>query len=630
MNTGEIDYRAIGLKAGLECHQQLDVGKLFCRCPSELLEREPDFTFRRRLRPVPSELGEYDPAALEQFNRGLAYVYQAHKDAVCEVEMDEAPPRELNEGALNAVLEVALLGNCMTVDELVPMRKAVVDGSNTAGFQRTLLVGINGKLLTESNKEIGIQSLALEEDSARIISQDLEEITYRLDRLGIPLIELATTPGIHTPEEAKEFALRIGELFRITCKAKRGLGTIRQDLNISISEGARIEIKGIQELDLVDEFVRREAQRQLALIEIKKELRKRNLVPEGMEAETKDLSRIFVKSQSKLFKGKQVHGIRLKGFTGLLGKELQPSRRFGTELADYARQRAGLAGLVHSDEDLGKYKLSLQEIQGIKQELGIQEGDAFVLLVASYDTALKGFQVIIERCKQAFFGVPEETRNPLDEGNSEYSRPLPGPARMYPETDIPVMPISNERLNALRARLPKWPEERLQEYTAKGLSRQLAEKMVLDNYACLFEELIGRGFDATITAKLLLEDLITLRRNGIPVGNLSKEMIEGVLLALKDGKITKEVLLDVVGAWAKNQLLSLDEIIKGIIGEKLGSGEVEKAIQEIIEANNELVREKGSGALSALMGEAMSKLKGKASGKEISRILKEKLGNSGG
>jgi len=623
----EINYREVGLKAGLECHQQLGLGKLFCKCPSELREREPDFTFRRKLRPVPSELGEYDPAALEQFKRGLAYVYQAHKDSVCEVELDEAPPRAVNEKALDIVLEVALLSDCLIVDELVPMRKAVVDGSNTSGFQRTLLVGLKGSLKTKSNKVIGIQSLALEEDSARIISQDLEEITYRLDRLGIPLIELATTPDITTPEEAREFALRIGELFRITCKAKRGLGTIRQDLNISVREGARIEIKGIQELELINDFVKREVQRQLALLELKKELKERSLNPESFTSEIIDLSGVFAKSKSRLFAGKQVHGIKLSGFAGLLGRELQPGRRFGTELADHIRQKAGLAGLVHSDEDLGKYKLSIQEIQELKNILQVREKDAFILLIAGYDAALLGFQVIIERCRQAFNGVPEETRNPLPEGNSEYSRPLPGPARMYPETDIPVIRIEKERLDALKARLPDWPEERFKEYTAKGLSNQLAEKMILDNHACLFEELLVKGFDATITAKLLLEDLITLRREGFPIEKLGSEMIESVLLALKDGKITKEVLLEVLGAWAKNPVLSLDEIINSIVGAKLESSAIEKAIQEIIQANNELIKGKGQMALSALMGEAMAKLKGKASGKEISRILKEKLGS---
>jgi glutamyl-tRNA(Gln) amidotransferase subunit E (EC 6.3.5.7) len=62
-------------------------------------------------------------------------------------------------------------------------------------------------------------------------------------------------------------------ILRSTGKVKRGLGTIRQDINISIREGARVEIKGVQELDLIAEVVRREVCRQVSLLEIREELK---------------------------------------------------------------------------------------------------------------------------------------------------------------------------------------------------------------------------------------------------------------------------------------------------------------------------------------------------------------------
>ncbi|MBI5884676.1 Glu-tRNA(Gln) amidotransferase subunit GatE, partial [archaeon] len=521
--------------------------------------------------------------------------------------------------------EVALLSDCFILDSLQAMRKMVVDGSNTSGFQRTVLLAVNGSLKTKSNKVIRIQSIAVEEDSGRTISQDDESITYRIDRLGIPLIELATFPDIRTPEEAKEFALRIGELFRVGCKAKRGLGSIRQDLNISIKDGARIEIKGIQELDLIDEFVRREVQRQLALLEVKKELIERKISKESFFREIASLGKVFARSESKLFKGNEVYGVKLTGFNGLLGKEVQPNRRFGSEIASYVKQRVGLKGLIHSDEDLTKYKAGIQEIQEIKKVLGIEERDAFVLLIAGYEAAKAGFDVIKERCLQAFDGIPEETRNPLADGNSEYSRPLPGPARMYPETDIPAIELSREKLAGLKAKLPLWPEQRLESYQQKGLPKQLAEKMILDNFARFFESLLDEGFNPTLAAKFLLEDLVTLKRGKHPVENLSNEMIKELLMAAQDGKITKEVLLEVAGYWSGNPEMPLIEVIKKFVGEQAGNEAIRKEIDAVLEANSELIKEKGLQALSALMGEAMARLKGRASGKEISSMLKQKL-----
>ncbi len=612
------DFAKLGLKAGLEVHQQLDTGKLFCRCPSVLREDEPDITFRRKLRAVASELGEFDAAALEASGKELTFEYQAYKDNTCLIEADEAPPRPADEEALETVLKIALMAGSEIMDEMVVMRKAVVDGSNTSAFQRTMLVSVGGKIKLK-NKEIGIQSIALEEDAARPIERGENKIVYRLDRLGIPLIELATAPDLRTPEEVKECALKIGELFRRTCKAKRGLGTIRQDVNISIAEGARVEIKGVQQLEMIDEFVRREVQRQVALIGLKKELESRKIGKLSIEA--KELSNVFKESECKFLKGKKVFGAKIKGVAGLLGKEVQPGQRFGTELASYAKARAGLRGILHSDE-LPAYGVSEEEISEVGKLLELGEGDAFILVQAEKGRAKKAFLIIGERIASALNGVPEETRNALEDGNTEYSRPLPGAARMYPETDLDTVRADAGHLKRLEKELPLEVEQRLKLYKSKGLGEKLAQKMVLSNKACFFEDLISKGINATTAATLLLETAIQLKRQGIGISN---EMIGEVLAAEKRGKITKDVFVDLLKRWGQSPGKELEEIVEELSVGRAGGGEVNAVVEKIVERNLKLVEEKGMRAVGALMGEAMKELKGKASGKEISAVLGKEI-----
>jgi glutamyl-tRNA(Gln) amidotransferase subunit E len=619
----ESDWKKIGLRAGLECHQQLETGKLFCRCPSMLREDKPDIVFKRKLRAVASELGEFDRAALEAFGKGLTFVYQGYKDTVCLIEADESPPMPPDPEALATILKVALMSKSQILDELFVMRKAVIDGSNTTGFQKTMLVALGGELEL-SGKKVGIQSLALEEDAARPMEKKTGEITYRLDRLGIPLIELATAPELFSPEEVRQCAEKIGELFRRTCRAKRGLGTIRQDVNISIAKGARVEIKGVQELGLIDEYVRREAQRQIALVELKEEQQHRKITEKNFEEfDAADLSQIFSQSECKFLRGKSVFGIRLQKMQGLLGKELQPDRRFGTELAGYVKARTGLHGIIHSDE-LPAYGISEREIEQARHLCNCIMNDSFVLVQAEKEKAEKALRVVVERCMQALLGVPEETRDALENGNTEYSRHLPGAARMYPETDLEPIRIDAKHLNELKKELPLTVGQREKLYREKGLSTNLVEGMKLSNFACFFEQLLQKGINATTAATLLLEGLTQLRREG--VSNISNEMVGKILLAEKEKKITKDILLDSLRAWAKQPEIELEDILKELKVGTVAAGETRKIIIAVIEKNGQLVTEKGEHALGALMGEAMKELRGRADGSEISRILREELG----
>lgn len=379
-NSTSIDYKGLGLKVGLEIHQQLDTkNKLFCNCPTTLSDNYK-FTLERFLRPVSSELGEVDVAALFEWERGRKYIYQVSTSS-CLVECDEEPPHLINDEALEIALATAMGLHSTIVDEVYVMRKIVIDGSNTSGFQRTAIVALGG-YVEDRNERIGIQTIAVEEDAARKIEDKPDHVTYNLDRLGIPLIEISTSPDIHDPDQAARVALKIGQLLRLTKKVKRGLGTIRQDINVSIAGGTKTEIKGVQELDLIPIIVKNEALRQLRLLEIKDELKRRGLTKETVMNNmiVKDLTYLFEKTDSKIVKrelekGSLVFGIKVPGFTKLLGKELMPNRRFGTEIADYVRALAGLGGIFHSDE-LPNYGISQDEVNKVKRDLSITDNDA--------------------------------------------------------------------------------------------------------------------------------------------------------------------------------------------------------------------------------------------------------------
>src|SRR5437764_13373070 len=368
-----MDYRALGLKVGLEIHQQLATHKLFCEDASALVDAPGGLRFRRRLRPPTEELGRGHAAAIEEAKRRLPFVYETTPN-VCLVEADEEPPHPPNPEALDITLEIALLLDAKPVSEVDFMRKIVIDGSNTSGFQRSALVGLDGPLET-NGKRLGLPTILLEEDAARKLGEAEGEVVYRLDRLGIPLVEIATSPDIETPEEAREVALAFGSLLRATRKVMRGIGTIREDLNVSIKGGSRIEIKGVQELRLISAFVEKEVERQRTLLEAAAELKRRGV--RSIPAEVHNLSAAFKGTQSKvvataLKKGGVVLGWSLPGFAGLLKGKLGP------ELAAHARV-AGVAGIFHSDE-LPGYGITPSELDAVRKALGLGASDACVLV----------------------------------------------------------------------------------------------------------------------------------------------------------------------------------------------------------------------------------------------------------
>ncbi|AFC99289.1 glutamyl-tRNA(Gln) amidotransferase, subunit E [Methanocella conradii HZ254] len=620
-----LDYAALGLKAGLEIHQQLATRhKLYCYCPPRDRDvRESNFEFFRYLRARESELGEVDRAAAEQAMAKKRFIYKAY-DTTCLVENDEEPPRPLNMEALSVALKAALMLNMKPVDEAFTMRKIVVDGSNTTGFQRTCFVASGGHVETASGR-VGVDTLCLEEDAASRVEAKGDAIVYSLDRLGIPLIEIATAPDIRTPAQAREVALHIGTLLRSLPEVKRGLGTIRQDVNVSIARGARVEIKGVQTLDLVEQAVESEALRQVNLLAIRDELVARGA---SVDDEAFDITDVFRNTGSKVIKkaissGGIAMAVRLRGFRGLVGREIQPGRRLGSELSDRAKRAAGVGGIFHIDE-LPGYGITQEEVDAVSARLGLGAGDAFVMVADSREKAERAVEAVKARAREALIGVPEETRGALPNGSTEYMRPLPGRARMYPETDVPPVEITPEFLEKLRKELPETlPEKKARLMREYGLNEELAGGIAYSTVSQEFEEIARSYGNATLVARTMLGTTVELRREGVPVESLTGEHYKQLFKCLSEGRIAKEAIPKVLAEMARGA--SIEEAVKKLGLGGISEGEVRAVIHEIVQSKKDFVREKGEASQSGLMGLAMSKLRGKADGKLISRILKEEV-----
>lgn len=624
------DYSELGLKAGLEIHQQLDSkAKLFCRCPTLIREiGDSNFEFFRYLRATESEMGEKDRAAVEQTKIRRKYIYKAY-DTTCLIENDEEPPRELNKEALEISLEVAKLFKMKPVDQMHVMRKIVVDGSNTSGFQRTAFLASDGYIETSSGR-CGIDSLCVEEEAAQKIEEIGDSIVYSLDRLGIPLVEIATAPDIKSPKHAREVAEHIGMILRSTGRVKRGLGTIRQDVNISIARGARVEIKGVQALDLIEDIVRREVERQLNLLFIRQELiEKKAFVCE----EIYDVTGLFIDTKSKVLqKGVKKGAILaalLRKFNGLVGREVQPGRRLGTEFSDRAKT-AGVGGIFHTDE-LPNYGITEKEVQALRDAIGAKPEDAVIMVADESEKARLAIEAVINRAKEAIEGIPEETRKALPDGNTAYMRPLPGAARMYPETDVPQIEILQEYFDSIET--PELLTERAQRFVSQsGLNRELAEKIAYSKHLPLFEALLETYSDnehvnSTLIARTLVGIVPEIRRNGAETDNLTDEHFREVFAAISNQEIAKEAIQELLTSLAKEPELTVQQAISNLGLSAFDPEEVENFIKKMVREKGDFIIDKGPAALGPLMGIVMKEYRGTVDGKILSQMLKKEIDN---
>ena len=611
------------MMCGIEIHQQLDTKKLFCSCDSHLCDDGHGAVFRK-LRPTTSEMGEIDRAALAQFQRHMGYRYQCCEGTSCLVELDEEPPHAVNADAMQIALTFSEMLEANIVDEIHFMRKIVVDGSNTSGFQRTSLVATDGHVMV-GDRKISILSVCLEEDAARKVETKADEITYRLDRLGIPLIEVATGPDMRTPEEVMEVAYRLGTLLRATKRVKRGIGTIRQDLNISIPGGARIELKGVGDLKMIPDYVRGEVNRQKMLLRVKDILNKRGTKPAAFEPV--DVTEIFKTSESKVIQGAlgdkgKVIAVRLPGFAGVMNGD-NKTLRLGAEMAGRARTK-GVKGIFHSDE-LPNYGIEQSYVDELRSFLGMTgEFDAFVICAAKEKKANAALEAAVVRANEALEGVPEETRDPLPDGSTKYSRPLPGAARMYPETDVPPTLITEERLQDIRDNMPEFPEEiekRLVEQY--GINEQQAHQIVRQSNDESFERIAADKSMASVAATIFLNIFSEMEHDGLDVTALTDDKLEEAVGMLKQGRFAKEALPALLREMATGT--SAEKAISKLGLEAVDDDEAVAIIEKIVSERADFVKEKGMGAIGGLMGPVMGALRGKVDGKKANELLKKAI-----
>ncbi|MFL6488230.1 MAG: Glu-tRNA(Gln) amidotransferase subunit GatE [Nitrososphaera sp.] len=619
-----LDLATLNLKVGFEIHQQLATNsKLFCNCRCEEA-KEYDSSFVRKLRPTQSELGAYDPAAMFEFSKMQVVKYQAALGSSCLVEADEEPPHDVSKEALKIALIFSLALHSKVMDEIHVMRKIVIDGSNTSGFQRTMLVA-SGGYLDIVGKQVGVQSICLEEDAAKLIGDEKGVRKFGLDRLGVPLVEIALEPVMGKPSEIMQVALTLGRLLRASKRVARGLGSIRQDINISVQNGKVVEVKGVQQLGQLVKIIEYEMHRQYGLIIISQKLKEKNIDIEKVVDRIEDVSDILGNKSSSRIVNKILEGgghiiaIKVPGFAGMIGYEPYNDIRLGRELGKLVKFY-DIDGVFHSDE-LPNYGITEEEVAAVKQRLQMNDRDAFIILGGPNDKIKFASDAVIQRLKAAVEGVPAETRSATSDGKTVFLRPKPGGARMYPETDIPPIAISDSVLASIADKVPRHWDEIVNSLAKKyNLNMKLASQIFDSDYLTVFEEIASETkIEPTFIAAKLTEDLTSLERQGLDASLLTDQMIKDIFTRLDRGSITKEPTDEEV------RTIIVNSAIEAVGASSITDEELSVGLDKIINNNMTLIKEKGMNALSTLMGRAMAEYRGKANGQKVNSMLKGKM-----
>ena len=633
----EFSIKNAGVKVGLEIHQQLATNKkLFCNC-NPIESDEYSIKFQRKLRASKSELGEFDPAALFESTKSKTIMYYANNESSCLVEQDEEPPHELDVDARKIALIISSALKSNIFSEIYPMRKTVIDGSNTTGFQRTMLISQGGFFNTGETK-IGIQSICLEEDAAKNLGDEGSVRKFGLERLGIPLVEIATEPFEVELTEIKKIALSLGRILRSTKKVKRGLGSIRQDVNVSIKDGGGvvIEVKGVQQLDQLEKVVEYEAKRQHGLLKISKKIQEKNWIYD--KEDNKDITELFSECKSKIIqtalkKNQKIMAITFRNMAKMFGYSPYEGIRLGKEVAELVRF-FGIGGVFHSDE-LPNYGVEEIDLEKLKKFSKINENDAFLILASPEEkihTVIDQIILRIEYIKN--HGIPIDTRLATQTGETKFLRPRPGAARMYPETDIPPIIITKKELLEAEENIPKSWDDSIKELETKyKLNPQLAEQIFDSRYIGLFEKIVEKiKTNPTFVASILCSTITNLERSGLNSDLLKNEEILKLFNLLEDGEIAKESIEIIFESIMSGKSKTTEEAMKNASIESVNEEEIEKIIVDIIEKNEGIIKNQKERAVGPLMGIVMKELRGKASGEIINSLLlkniKKKLENA--
>ncbi len=554
------ELRDLGYRSGLETHQQLlTESKLFCRCPCMIRNDEPDSELLRHMRPTLSEFGDYDGTALMEFKTKKQVHYLLYNDSVCTYEMDDTPPFKADPEALEIALRIAMMLNMSIVDEVHITRKQYLDGSIPTGFQRTAIIGVNG-CIPFLGRDLHFIQMSLEEDACREVRDYGHHIFFRTDRLSMPLVEPVTAPELYTPWETAAAAVRIGEVLRSSRRIRRGIGTVRQDVNVSIRGGTRVEIKGVPQIGMIEDLCRVEGYRQKALLDLRYALRHSDLTAERFTADHRVLSGGELEMATEapgLEKGPDltVAAQRLPGFARYLDWETQEGQTFLDEI----RGRVRVIACLETDPRVVKAPDSLREVMGIPDE------DALVLFSGPAEDVETAAKEIAIRVGEAFEGVPSETRQALADGANTFERILPGPDRMYPDTDLPPEPIDLEMLERVRRELPPTPWDRRETYSALGVSRQLIYRLLNWERADMFDRLCGSTeFRPSELAHLLTDRLRGSRRAGRDWLALGEDRIVEAVGFCDHSGVTLKAAAELLDTIAANPEIPLEEALERI------------------------------------------------------------------
>ncbi len=491
----QADYDRVGFTSGLEVHQQLKTKKkLFCNCPAGLYNKKTEYDAEviRHMRPTLSELGEYDGTALMEFKTRKEIIYRLKNETACTYDIDDTPPFPMNREALDIALEISMLCKLNIVGEVHIIRKQYLDGSIPTGFQRTAILGVEGEIRLR-HKNVRLIQLSLEEDSCREISDVGHVRVYQTDRLGMPLIETVTYPDFTNPEEVREGAETIRFLNRSTGKVRTGIGSGREDVNVSCRGGSRVEIKGVAHNKWIPELTHNEVFRQWALLHIRDKLKERRISSKTWRMRSKILSYDDVRDsriQHAVRNHYQIAAVNLPGFAGLLSHFTQPGKMFADELSDRLKVIACIEkpNMIHSEQ--WKENLQASTWDWIRESLSSQPEDVQVLLWGPEEDMATALETVEERCRLAMEGVPRESRKSFGDGTTIFERVLPGPDRMYPDTDSPPIPLKEDYIKAIRERVPVDVHTRIEQLQEWGVPEDCFHFLLGRNLVPLMEKII--------------------------------------------------------------------------------------------------------------------------------------------
>lgn len=628
-----LDWSGIGFRCGLEIHQQLlTKRKLFCRCPSGLYSDSYDAEVLRHMRPTLSEMGEYDGTALMEFKTKKQIVYRLNRDSVCTYEMDDTPPFEVNMQAVDIALEIALLCGCSLVGELHVIRKQYLDGSIPAGFQRTAIVGVNGAIPFRG-RMLRIRQVSVEEDSCREVTDRGHTIVFLTDRLSMPLVEVVTEPEMYTPSEAGEAAQVIGDLMRVTGKVRRGLGATRQDVNVSVEGGTRVEIKGVPRIKMIPLLVRNEALRQRALLGLRDRLV--STPPRLSDTSMRSVGDLVQGCRSPVLseaarKGQAIWAVRIPGCQEVVHAPCQPGRTFTDELAGRIRVIACLDTVPNCFTGPDEDHLSGRRWHHIRKRVRARKQDAVVVCFGPEEDVRTALGEVRIRFDEAMQGVPNETRQALSHGLTDFERILPGPDRMYPDTDSPPCSISDERIGRIQSGLPTLPWDRVKLLLEGGVPQGVILDLTVGPRFPLAKRLLEAGHPGALVGHLLGHLLSWMRRQGAPTEPLTDQVLEALVEAVGRGRITRDALPAVLRALS----FAPDSARQGLepLFVELGLHHLDRPIEVLVD---ELLATAPPAAspdprarLRYAMGLVMTGLRGRAPGRQVRDKVEKRIGGA--